>query len=305
MANKFFLDLGDDDNTSQKLNNFLNNTDIDLNQIEQIHNQANNEANNLDTSIFDEEDNKVEQIQTEHKTRSAVKTFRIVVLLITVAATGFFLYTALKKDKPEPQQPKTNTVEQVKSIEITEELLTKLVSLIPYNKNCNTSYYLQYTDDKFVDAQVDKSELNSNYCSKMPKVYTYSVGATSDAEHVYLVALVLIYDPITNRYGQKANTYNIEYGDIDSGLQDDGNGNKVYSVELDSIKLYGQKYKYTFTRVSEGVFLYTSTEPYTEALPQTTDETTENNINDQQEETNKDNNESNTNGSSGMELITP
>ena len=220
----------------------------------------NNLLNSLNNNGLDPQNDNSNNNYKEDPNRSdkfSIATF--IMVLIAIGSAGFILYKVYQDYKPKEVLDKDVPVNRyVSSIDINDELVSKLRDLIPRNGFCNNVYYAkQYIDKKFLDGDIVIGDVNVNDCHNIPSVYYVNVKVVSDKDRVYIYDLNILFDPISGYYGKNSLEYNIEYDDIELDVDEAGKA----SASIRSLKEYGQVYKYTFFEAGTDTFVYESTEP--------------------------------------------
>lgn len=197
-------------------------------------------------------------VQQNNNSSDASKIITILMFLIAIGTAGFVLYEAYQNKQKKILNKDVPIEVFDETINITDDVISNVRSLIPKNSSCNNVYYSkQYIDKKFIDSDIDLLDLNNNECTKIPSVYYVNAKIAADTERVYVYDLVLLFDPNSGFYGRNSLVYNIEYGDIIIDVDEAGKG----TASIKSLKDYGQVYKYTFRKTGNDVFIYESTEP--------------------------------------------
>ena len=143
-------------------------------------------------------------------------------------------------------------------IEVTSSLEQELRKLIPTVKYCNQYLYKQYNGNVFKNTDLTEEDKISNFseCQGILMVDTFKYKTDSTDNEVYLYDYVLLYDQQGSSecqgcaYGRDYKNINIKYDDIE--IIDN-------EISKESLKEYGQIYKYTFKLIN-GSYEYISTE---------------------------------------------
>ena len=187
-------------------------------------------------------------MEREKNNTGLVVTITVLIMLV-LGLVGFIVY-----DKVLNQENSTNVGNnnETAKIEVTSNLKSELRNLIPTVKYCNQYLYKQYNGSSFKSTDLTQEDKTSNFneCQGLLGVYHTEYKYDSTDKEVYLYDYVLLYDSETGSYGKDYNNINIKENNIEIVNN---------TVSDDSLREYGQVYKYTFKLV-DGNYEYAGTE---------------------------------------------
>lgn len=199
----------------------------------------------------------------ETKNNTGLVVAVTILAMLVLGLVGFIVYDkvlredgAVNGENNNVEQGEKN--EEVSKIEVTDNLKKELRALIPTVKYCNQYLYKQYNGKVFKNTDLTSKDKTSdfNQCQGILGVDHAEYKYDSTNNEVYLYDYVLLYDPEGSdecqgcSYGKAYLNINIKYDDIELV----GSG-----VSKESLKEYGQIYKYTFKLVDNN-YEYISTE---------------------------------------------